>query len=90
MKTYIHMLKGLLLIVPILMLVGCTDSKVTRSQYNNVDMGMRYSEVVHILGTPTWCDNFDRPNECRWGTDERHVHVTFVARRVVDKQSRGL
>ncbi|RUO30481.1 hypothetical protein [Aliidiomarina sanyensis] len=90
MKRYNQVLIGLLCAVPLLLLSACTDSRVTRSQYNNVDMGMRYSEVVHILGTPTWCDNFDRPNECRWGTDERHVHVTFVARRVVDKQSRGL
>ncbi|WP_221931482.1 hypothetical protein [Aliidiomarina halalkaliphila] len=71
-------------------ITGCSDPKVNRTNFNHIDIGMRYAEVHHMLGAPTWCDDYDRPKECRWGTEERHIYVVFVARRVVDKQSKGL
>ncbi|WP_194757540.1 hypothetical protein [Aliidiomarina indica] len=74
----------------IFVLSACSDPKVNRTNFNHIDIGMRYAEVQHMLGTPTWCDDYDRPKECRWGTEDKHIYVVFVARRVVDKQSRGL
>lgn len=83
-------LKYTVVIVVIAMLVGCGNPKVNRSNYNMIDIGMRYSEVEHMLGTPDWCDNYQRPSECRWGDDRKNIEVTFVARRVVNTRSTGL
>lgn len=74
----------------LLILAACTDNKVTRTNYNLIDVGMHYSQVTAILGEPTWCDDMQRPNECRWGTDDKHIVVTFAARRVVNTESKGL
>ncbi|RUO18645.1 hypothetical protein [Aliidiomarina haloalkalitolerans] len=74
----------------VFLLTACTDPKVTRTNYNLIAVGMHYSEVQAILGEPTWCDNMQRPNECRWGNDNKHIHVTFAARRVVNTESKGL
>ncbi|MCL5254904.1 MAG: DUF3862 domain-containing protein [Gammaproteobacteria bacterium] len=74
----------------VLFLTACSDPKVTRTNYNLLSVGMHYNEVQAILGEPTWCDNMQRPNECRWGNDNKHIHVTFVARRVVNTESKGL
>lgn len=73
-----------------LTLAACSDQRVNRSNYNLLDVGMHYQEVQHMLGEPTWCDDFRRPHECRWGTEERHIEVIFVARRVVATSQQGL
>lgn len=72
------------------LLVACTDRKVNRTNFNYIDIGMHYTEVHHHLGEPSWCDIPERPNECRWGNDERYIHISFVGRRVINKESRGL
>ncbi|EGN76295.1 hypothetical protein A28LD_0027 [Idiomarina sp. A28L] len=74
----------------LVVLTACSDSKITRTNFNYIDMGMHFSEVKNMIGEPTWCDNFERPNECRWGTEEKHIYVIFAARRVVDKRSKGI
>lgn len=74
----------------LLTLAACADNKVTRANYNLIDVGMHYSQVQAILGEPTWCDDMQRPNECRWGTDDKHIVITFAARRVVNTESKGL
>lgn len=71
-------------------LVACGNPKVTRSNYNLIGVGMHYSEVTHMLGQPDWCDNFERPTECRWGSDSKYIHIDFAARRVVNTSSSGL
>ncbi|MCH8501404.1 MAG: outer membrane protein assembly factor BamE [Aliidiomarina sp.] len=74
----------------LLTLAACADNKVTRTNYNLIDVGMHYSQVQAILGEPTWCDDMQRPQECRWGSDDKHILVSFAARRVVNTESKGL
>ncbi|RUO34464.1 hypothetical protein [Aliidiomarina soli] len=83
-------MKKLLMVVLPLLLVACGNPKVTRTNYNLLDVGMHYSEVKHMLGEPDWCDDFDRPNECRWGSEDKYIEVNFAARRVVNTSSAGL
>ena len=83
-------MKWLLVILIPILVIACGNPKITRSNYNMIDIGMRYSEVEHMLGKPDWCDNYQRPNECRWGDDRKNIEVTFVARRVVNTRSTGL
>lgn len=73
-----------------LLLVACGNPNVTRSNFNLIDIGMHYSEIRHMLGEPDWCDNYDKPGECRWGDEQKNIHVTFAARRVVNTRATGL
>lgn len=90
MNTTKSLIMLLVSLSAVLFLTACSDSKVNRTNYNYIDMGMHFSAVKQMIGEPTWCDNFDRPNECRWGTEEKHIYVIFAARRVVDKRSKGI
>lgn len=83
-------IKLMFLMAGAILLAACSDNKINRTNYNYIDIGMHYTQVQHHLGEPTWCDDPNRPTECRWGTDDKHIHITFVARRVVDKRSRGI
>lgn len=83
-------MKAVVIILVSLLLLGCGNPKVNRTNYNMIDIGMRFSEVEHMLGEPDWCDHYQRPNECRWGTESKNIEVTFVARRVVNTKSTGL
>lgn len=83
-------MKHVVIVILTVLLVACGNPKVNRTNYNMIDVGMRYSEVEHMLGSPDWCDNYQRPNECRWGTEQKNIEVTFVARRVVATRSTGL
>ncbi|MCC5879541.1 MAG: DUF3862 domain-containing protein [Idiomarina sp.] len=83
-------MKTITLLIVALLLIGCGNPKVNRTNYHMIDVGMRLSELEHMLGQPDWCDDYQRPTECRWGTDDKHIEVTFVARRVVATKSTGL
>lgn len=89
-----RVLKSLLVVTvaaaTLLLATACSDNKVNRQNYHLLDVGMRFNEVVHILGQPDWCDNFERPTECRWGDDNKNIHIIFVGRRVVSTSSTGL
>jgi hypothetical protein len=73
-----------------LLLAGCGNPNVTRSNYSLIAVGMHYSEVRHMMGEPDWCDNDKSPSECRWGDEDKNIEVTFAARRVVDTRATGL
>lgn len=83
-------MKTITLLIVVLLLAGCGNPKVTRTNYHMVDVGMRLSEVEHMLGQPDWCDDFQRPTKCRWGTESKNIEVTFVAKSVVATESTGL
>lgn len=72
------------------LLIACGNSRVNHSNYVLVDTGMHYNEIKHMLGEPDWCDDRERPRECRWGNERKNIEINFVARRVVAKQSTGL
>jgi hypothetical protein len=60
----------------ILMVTGC--SKLTPENYARLKVGMPYSEVTAILGSPTSCSDIVGLKNCRWGDDKRHVTVQFA------------
>lgn len=90
MSTFKFAIQSTLLIGLSCLLIACSNPKVTRANYHLVDIGMHLSEVTQILGEPDWCDQPRRPNECRWGDEDKNIEIIFVARRVVDKRATGL
>jgi len=72
----------------LLLLAGC--SKVTQENYAKIQVGMRYADVVAILGEPARCDSVLSATYCMWGSAKRSIDVSFVADKVVFLKSSGL
>ena len=60
--------------------VAC--SKVSKENYDKLKVGMDYDEVVSIVGSPDSCSEALGAKNCRWGTEERYIKVTFIADKV--------
>lgn len=63
------------------LLAGC--SKLTAENYARISIGMSYSEVTAILGSPERCDDTVGFKSCKWGDDKRNVSVRFVGEKVL-------
>ena len=68
--------------------MGC--SKLTAENYNKLEMGMNYDEVVAILGTADSCDGAMSAKSCLWGNDTRHIKIKFIGEKVVLFSGKGL
>ena len=72
----------------ILFSFGC--SKLTTENYDKLKMGMDYKEVVEIFGEADECDGALGMKNCTWGTDTKHVNVSFVKDKVILFSGKGL
>jgi outer membrane protein assembly factor BamE (lipoprotein component of BamABCDE complex) len=64
-----------------LVVAGC--SKLNAANYAKVKVGMSYSEVTAILGSPASCDEAAGFRSCRWGDDKRNATIRFGAEKVL-------
>ena len=64
-----------------LVVAGC--SKFNAANYAKVKVGMSYSEVTAILGSPASCDEVAGFKSCRWGDESRNITVRFAGDQVV-------
>ena len=69
-------------------LVAC--DRVTAENYNKLEVGMPYSEVVSILGDPTECTAVVNTKSCSWGKDEKYVNAKIVGDNVIFLTAKGL
>ena len=65
----------------ILAILGC--SRVTLENYDKLSVGMRYEEVVQLLGAPERCDDMMGVRACQWGDEKRSIHVNFIGGKVL-------
>jgi hypothetical protein len=80
-----------------LLLAGC-GSKVTQENYEKIQTGMTEQEVTEILGAGvndasgafSVGDLAASGAVTRWGTDDKHIKVTFANGKVVAKAQKGL
>jgi hypothetical protein len=73
----------------ILSLAGC--SKVSKENYNKIKIGMRYEEVVGVLGKPDTCeDPVLKTKNCIWGSSDRQIKIKFFGDRVAWRSSKGI
>ena len=70
------------------MFVGC--SKLTVENYDKIEMGMPYEDVVGLLGQPGECGGAMGIKNCTWGDEDRFVTVNFVAEKVILFSAKGL
>jgi hypothetical protein len=60
----------------LLLLTGC--SKINQENYNKLEIGMKYSEVVTILGKATNCNEALGTKSCIWGNESKNITVNFI------------
>ena len=65
----------------IAMLSGC--SKLTMENYAKIRMGLKYADVVKILGKPDSCSEALIARSCVWGNDQKNITVNFMGETVV-------
>ena len=62
-------------------LFGC--SKLTMENYSKIKMGLKYPDVVKILGKPDSCSEALFAKSCVWGNDQKNITVQFMGDNVV-------
>lgn len=73
-----------------LMLLLGACSKLTQANYDRIELGMPYQEVVDILGTPDKTDDVVGARNCVWGKEPNTITIKFVADKVVYHAAKGL
>lgn len=70
------------------MLIGC--SRLTMENYSKIKVGVEYSQVVTILGTPDSCSDALFVKSCVWGNEQKNITVNFVGDKVLLPTSRNI
>jgi Domain of Unknown Function with PDB structure (DUF3862) len=78
MRNYIRLITALAVMA---FLFGC--SKLTMENYSKIKMGLKYPEVVKILGKPDSCSEALFAKSCVWGNDQKNITVQFMGDNVV-------
>jgi hypothetical protein len=78
----------LIITAAILLLNGC--SKVTKKNYDKIESGMSYEEVVKLIGEPEECAETLGISNCEWEEDEAKIVITFISDQVTVKFGKGL
>ncbi|MDM5270595.1 DUF3862 domain-containing protein [Sulfurovum sp. zt1-1] len=78
----------LLIAALILLLSGC--SKVTKENYDKIESGMSYEEVLKLLGKPENCSKALGISSCTWKNDEAKIVIMFVSDQVTVVTAEGL
>jgi len=60
---------------------GC--SKITKENYDKLEMGMEYKEVTALLGNPDSCSDSLNVKSCIWGSETKNIKVNFLSDKVV-------
>lgn len=81
-------MKRMLMVLPLLWLAGC--DRVNQENYNKLEMGMQYDDVVTLLGEPAQCDALLMAKSCVWGTESRLIDIKFADNKVILFSSAGL
>ncbi|MDN4504206.1 DUF3862 domain-containing protein [Alteromonadaceae bacterium BrNp21-10] len=75
-------MKKLLFSLTFLTLTAC--SPLTTENYDKLEVGMDYNEVIAILGAPDQCKEALGTNGCVWGNEQnKFIKVSFIAEKAV-------
>ena len=69
-------------------LAGC--SKLTQVNYDKIEMGMTYQEVVDIIGAPDEMQDVMGAKNCVWGKESKVINIKFIGDKVVYHSAKGL
>ena len=78
----------ILLTISLLFYLGC--SKLTEENYNKIKIGMDYTEVLTIIGSPSECSSKLGVKSCIWGDSEKQIKINFIADKIILTSKKGL
>jgi hypothetical protein len=67
---------------------GC--SKVTKANYDKIEVGMPYEDVVKLIGKPEGCSDALGISSCQWKNGKATVAISFISNQVTIISSKGL
>ena len=79
---------ALLLAALLVTVTGC--SKLTTENYDQLKIGMSYSQVIALLGKADECSGAIGLKNCRWGNDKKNIVVNFAGDKVILFAAQGL
>jgi hypothetical protein len=83
-------LKGILIIIPFIVFLSAC-SKLTKDNYEKLEVGMSQDEVKAIIGSSGNCAKSMGTLTCIWGSEEgKHIQVRFIADAAVTFSNNGL
>ena len=83
------MKKGYFIIAAfILLLNGCNN--ITKKNYDKIENGMSYEEVVKLLGEPEGCAETFGISNCEWKNKDAKIMITFISNKATIKIAEGL
>jgi hypothetical protein len=89
MKKLIGRVAFALVLLSLLVLQsGC--SKVNQDNYDRLESGMSYEEVVDILGSPDDCSQVMGVKSCTWGDEARNIKAGFMGGAAMVFSASGL
>jgi hypothetical protein len=71
-----------------LILLGC--SKINQENYDKLQVGMDYDEVLEILGKPDNCESILNMKNCIWKESSKSITIKIAANKVVFISSHGI
>ena len=73
---------------PTIILLSC--SKINQENYDRLELGMDYDEVLKILGEPDNCMSILNMRNCNWEEPSKNITIKIVANKVVFLSSHGI
>jgi len=81
--------KRILITAALLLLIsGC--SKVTKENYDKIESGMSYDDVVKLIGKPEGCSEAIGISSCLWKNDGAVIDIKFISDQVTFHSANGL
>lgn len=71
-----------------LTLTAC--DRITAQNYDKLEVGMPYDEVVSVLGEPTECSAVVNTKSCRWGKGDKYIDAKVVGDSVIFLTAKGV
>lgn len=81
-------MRYIMMALALLVFTGCT--KLSKENYDKIQVGMSYTQVTDILGKATKCDALAGMSDCTWGDEKHYIKVKLVADKVMFMHSQGI
>jgi hypothetical protein len=88
-KNFIKPIRtGIVILLLVGLLAGC--SKLNQENYDRLQAGMSYDDVVDILGPPDDCAQTLGVKSCTWGDEHKNIKATFMADAAIVFSATGI
>lgn len=81
---------ALTMIAGMLVLSGCTESKINKDNFDKIKLGMSQEEVQRLLGPPTEATGLEIPvfsgTTAKWVRGDTTITIQFINDKVVAKE----